>query len=148
MMNHQVALQSTIFDGEGVRVTFPRGGRSEIDPAIIFSSFDVMSVSRESSDRLLEGSRRMFCNQPVFRVDSPGSVQELPDFNLCLCIGASLRTRRNIENQSSQSNRIIVAHRRGITKADDSIQVQMLRDLSPGFLGFSGTDGKATVEGF
>ena len=90
----------------------------------------------------------MFCNQLFFSVNSPRSVQKLSGFNFCLRIGFFLRTRGNVENQSSQSNRIILADGCRITKADDSIQVQIFRDVSPGFLGFSGPDGKATVEAF
>src|SRR4030042_1054403 len=105
-------------------------------------------LSGKSSDRFLEGSRRMFCNQLILSVDSPSSVQKLPSFHLELRIGSSLRVWGNIENHSSQPSRIIVADRSRIAKADDSIQVQMVWALSPGFLGFSGSDGKATVEVF
>jgi hypothetical protein len=105
-------------------------------------------VPRKSSHRFPQGSRRMFRNELILSVDSPRSVEKLPSFHLDLRIGSSLRAWGNIENQSSQPSRIIVADRSRIAKADDSIQVQMLRDFSPGFLGFSGPDGKATVEVF
>src|SRR4030042_3663295 len=105
-------------------------------------------LSGESSHRCPEGSGRMFRNQLILRVDSPRSVEKLPSFHLDLRIGSSLRTWGNIERQSSQTNRIVVADRGLIAKADDSIQIQSLRDFSPGFLGFSGSDGKATVEVF
>jgi len=90
----------------------------------------------------------MFRNQLILSVDSQGSVEKLPDFNPGLRIRSSLRTRGNIENQSSEPNRIIIADRSMIAKADGSIQVQIFRYFSPGFLGFSGPDSKATVEVF
>ena len=80
-----------MFDEEGVRVTFPRGCRSEIDPVIIFHSFRMMFISRESSQGFLEGSRRMFCNKLILSIDSPRSVEELPEFNLGLRIGSFWR---------------------------------------------------------
>jgi len=45
-------------------------------------------------------------------------------------------------------NRIIIAARSRIAEADESIQVQMLLDFSPGFLRCSGPDDKSTVEDF
>src|SRR4030043_943038 len=105
-------------------------------------------VSGESSERRLERSGSMFRNQLILSVDSPRSVEKLPSFHLDLRIGSSLRAWGNIENQSSQPSRIIVADRSLITKAEDSIQVQMVWDFSPGFLRFSGSDGKATVKVF
>src|SRR4030042_743815 len=103
-------------------------------------------VSGESSERLLERSGSMFRNQLILSVDSPRPVEKLPSFHLALRIGSSWRAWGNIENQSSQPSRIIVADRSLIAKADDSIQIQILRDFSPGFWGFSGPYGKATVE--
>src|SRR4030042_4242945 len=105
-------------------------------------------LSGESSHRFPEGSGRMFRNELILSVDSPRSVEKLPSFHLDLRIGSSLRAWGNIENHSSQPSRIIVPDRTRIAKADDSIQVQMVRDFSPGFLGFSGPDGKATGEDF
>jgi len=55
-------------------------------------------VSGESSKRFLKGSGRMLCNEMVFLIDSPRSVEELPSLNLCLRIRSALRTGRNIEN--------------------------------------------------
>jgi hypothetical protein len=108
----------------------------------------MMFISRESSQGFLEGSRRMFCNKLILSIDSPRSVEELPDFNLGLRIGSFLRTWGKIEDQASEPNRIVVADRGLIAIADDSIQLQSLRGFSPGFLGFSGSYGKPTVEVF
>ena len=75
----------------------------------------------------------MFGNQLVLVVDSPRSVQELSSLNLCFRIRSALRARSNVNDQSSQANRIIVTDGGQIAEADDSIQIQVVGDLSPGF---------------
>ena len=88
----------------------------------------------------------MFSNQLVAVINSPGSIEKLPDFHLLPRIGSSVRARRDIHDQSSQTSRIIITDNRTVPKADDSVQIESLGDASPGLLGFSGMDGKTAIE--
>jgi hypothetical protein len=54
-------------------------------------------------------------------IDSPRSVEKLPDFYFFLGIGSSVRARRDIDDDSSQTSGIIIADNRAVPKADDSV---------------------------
>ena len=99
----------------------------------------------KGSDRIAKRCRSMFSNQQVFVVDSPGTVEQLSDFHFSLCIRSSVWTWRNIQDQSSDPDGIVIADGGCIAEADDSIQIKILGDLSPGLLGFSGTYPKTMV---
>jgi hypothetical protein len=81
-------------------------------------------------------------------VYSPGSIEKLSDFHLFLGIGSSLRPRGDINHETSQTSRIIIADGVVIAKADDPIQIEFFRDFSPSLLGFSRIYGKTAIEAF
>jgi hypothetical protein len=97
-------------------------------------------------DRIPKLGRRMFGNELILIINLPGSIEELSNFDVCLGIGASVGTRRQIQNQTSNPNAVIIAHDRAIAEADDSIQIELWGKLAPGFFGFSGGDCKATIK--
>lgn len=100
----------------------------------------------KGSQRFPKCRRRMFGNELIFVVDPPGPIEELSDFHFGLGIGSSLWAWGNIQNQSSNANGVVIADHRRIAKVDDAIQVQILRDLSPGGVGVPGRHGKATIK--
>ena len=118
---------------------------SQVHPLIRRSSFN-SSIVCKSSDRVPQRRRRMSCNEVILVIDSPRSIEQLADFDLCLRIRASLGTRREIQDKPSDSNAVIIAHHRAIAEADDSIQIQLSGNLSPRLLGLSGRDGKPTIK--
>jgi len=79
----------------------------------------------------------MFCNNLILVIDPPGAIEELSHFDLSLGIGASVGPGQ-IQNQTSNPNAVIIAHDRAIAEADHSIQIELWRDLAPGFLRLSG----------
>src|SRR4030043_2232437 len=90
--------------------------------------------------------RRMFRDELILVIDPPGPIEELSDFDVSLGIGASVGTGRQIQNQTSNPNTVIIAHDRAIAEADQSLQIELWGGLAPGFFGFSGTDRKATIK--
>jgi hypothetical protein len=90
--------------------------------------------------------RRMFCDDLVLVIDSPGAIEELPDFDLCPGIRSPMRTRRKIDEETSDPNAVIIAHHGAIPKTDDSIQIESGRNLTPGLFGVSGRNRKPAVK--
>jgi hypothetical protein len=101
---------------------------------------------RDSSHRFSKCRWRMFRKKLIFVIDLPGTVEELSDFHFSLCIRSSIWAWRNIQDQSSDPNGIVIADGRAIAEADDSIQIEILGDLSPGLLGIFGTYPETVVE--
>lgn len=100
----------------------------------------------ERSNRIAKGRRRVFSDQLIFVIDPPVPIEKLSDFHFGLRIRSSVWAWGNIQGQSSNPNSVVIADDGQIAEADDSIQIQMLRDFSPGLLGFSGIYGKTMVE--
>jgi hypothetical protein len=90
--------------------------------------------------------RRMFRNDLVLVIDSPGAIEQLPDFDFCFGIGSSMSTRRKIDEETSDPNAVIIAHHGAISETDDSIQIEPRRNLAPGLFGVSGRNRKPTVK--
>jgi hypothetical protein len=55
----------------------------------------------EGPYRFIETGRRMFSNQLILVIDSPGSIEKLPYFHLFPGIGSSVRARRDIQDEPS-----------------------------------------------
>jgi hypothetical protein len=86
----------------------------------------------------------MFGNQLVLVVELPSPRQQLPHFDLGLVVGSLSGTRRDIDQQPAQANRIVVAHGGLISKADDAIQI--LGSYTPGRLHLLSWQSKPTIE--
>src|SRR4030067_400988 len=91
--------------GQGVRVHLLKGCRGKIDPVVIFDSFGKVFISSKSSNGFLKRSGTVFTNKLFLFINPPGPFQDRPSLNLCLRIRSALRTRGNVENQSSEANR-------------------------------------------
>jgi hypothetical protein len=76
-------------------------------------------------NRIPKLGRRMFRNDLILVIDPPGPVEELSDLDVSLGIGASVGTGRQIQNQTSNPNAVIIAHDRAIAEADHSVQIEL-----------------------
>ena len=76
-------------------------------------------------NRIPKLRRGMSRNDLILVIDPPGPIEELSDFNLSFGIGASVGTGRQIQNQTSNPNAVIIAHDRAIAEADHSVQIEL-----------------------
>jgi hypothetical protein len=76
----------------------------------------------------------------------PGAIQELPGLHASFGIRSTIRPRRNVQNQGSQSNGIIQTHFDGIMETNRPVQIEELGDRAPSFVGVTGLDGKPAVK--
>lgn len=98
------------------------------------------------SQRFPKCRRGMFGDELIFVIDPPRPVEKLSDFDSGFGIVSSLWAKGNIQNRSSNTNGVIIYDHRGVAKTDDAFQVQIIRDLLPGFAGVQGRHRKVTIE--
>jgi hypothetical protein len=70
----------------------------------------------------------MFGNELILVIDPPRPIEELSNLDVSLGIGASVETGRQIHNQTSNLNAVIIAHDRSIAEADHSLQIEIRGD--------------------
>ena len=76
-------------------------------------------------NRIAKLGRRMFGNELILVIEPPGPIEELSNFDVSLGIGASVRTGRQVQNQTSNPNAVIIAYDRAIAEADHSVQIEL-----------------------
>jgi hypothetical protein len=79
-------------------------------------------------------------------VDAPAPVEELAHLDARSGLSPTPWPCGDVEDHSSQPNRIIVAHLSLIAEAADPIDIEPLGQCPPGALAFSGWLGKARIE--
>lgn len=101
--------------------------------------------SSESFYGLIKAIGRMFGNQLISIVNSPGSIQKLSDFHLGLGIKSSVRSGGDIDDQPSDPHGVIVSGGSFVAETDEAVQVESFGDGAPGLLREFGRNRESTI---
>ena len=79
-------------------------------------------------------------------VDSPRSVQKLSDLDLGFGVGSPRGSRRDVDEEASEPDGVVVEDGGGIAEGDLGFQVEWAWDFSPSLVGIAGLDGESAIE--
>ena len=85
------------------------------------------------------------CDEPVLKVDTPASIEELTDFDLCLGVAPVSWARRYVDDLIVNSHGVVVTDGGWVIEAANFIEVCGLADRPPGRRHLGGWNGESSI---